>query len=101
MSGLLNRIDVLARVEQDAAGVAPARAITTERLPGAFDVNRVGSTRSTQARAAIALLAVGSGASCAAALLLDRRLGRRKPSRVPGVSRAVRRGQGGLAHELQ
>jgi hypothetical protein len=101
MSALLDRIDVLARVAQDAAGVATARAITTQRVPGVFDVNHVGSTRGTQARAAVALFTVGSGVSCAVALLLDRRLGRTEQSRVAGVSRAVRRGQGGLANELQ
>jgi hypothetical protein len=70
------RIASLAAAQQARAGVDSQHTITTERVPAAAVVRHLGSSRGTQARAMVALTAVGLGLSIAAAVGFDRGLAR-------------------------
>ena len=77
MTTLLDRIDTLSYDRQIASNVAPENMILTERLPTDAAISYVGSSRSTQARAAVMLVAVCLGIAAAMAVAIDRRSSQR------------------------
>lgn len=75
---LIARINELATSRQVASGVAAANLIQTSLVPSPTVIEHSGSSRSTQLRAFIALLATGAGLGVWAAHTLDRLAGRRR-----------------------
>ena len=87
MSRLLERIDSLARDRQLESNVAPENMILTDRLPAEAVISYVGSSRSTQARALVMLVAVSLCIASALAAWIDHRAGRRRlPAQITSSS---------------
>jgi hypothetical protein len=74
---ITSRILRISQTSQIDAGVKTENMIATQLVPSTSAVGYIGSTRSTQARGLVALLAVGGGLSLAAAVGLDRLISRR------------------------
>jgi hypothetical protein len=82
LDGLLERISRLAAERQQHSGISPTARIQTERAPADPVVAYVGTTRSAQVRALMALGLVGFGACAVAAVGADRIADRRRLARL-------------------
>jgi hypothetical protein len=72
MTHQLARVETIARDLQSVGGSSEANSITTSALPTVPVVQYQGATRSTQARALLALIILGLGLSSVVAVLIDR-----------------------------
>lgn len=90
LNAVTGRINRIARDTQLASGATAKNMISSERVPSTPSVSYIGSTRATQVRALVALMAVGVVVSSGLAVVLDRTLIRRSRRKAQIRGRMLR-----------